>query len=309
MILFRFERVGLVLALLLLSLSSMASDAAGASNITEKFTHISPRPAQVAKTLDYLSKEHVNIPNVDFLPPGVSWDTFHRNGTIHGGHISTSLKTKLLLEESLQVIVIGGSVSCGSKLPMSTKHLIRYGNIFQEMLNAVMKPKNRLNRHSVVLHCESGATTEEWAERITSGQITRKPSLADIVLIDTSVNDIVEVENGFHTQRKFQEQMELILYALQSFPDLNIVVLGTSTRHGPWRGEIPRGDSLLSFADLCDKEEVTLLSVIDGLGPLTSKDAQLWWLYEFTSGGWRAAETKKLKITLEKGPEKRDQLY
>ena len=274
---------------------------------SEEFLPASPVPLQIAKVYDYLSKEHVHIPKVSIRPPGLSWDAFHQNGTIHEGSISPTLKAKLLLQESLEIMVIGGSVSCGSKLSTSKKHLMRYGALFQEMLNAVMKPKRGFHRHSVTVECESGATTEEWAERITSGQmtrITRRLSLVDLVVIDTSVNDIGEIENGYHTRRKFQEQMELLLYALNSFPHLNVVILGTSTRHGPWQGRLPRGDSLRDFVTLCEKDGVTLLSVIDGLGPLASKPAQLWWLYVFTSGGWRAAETQELGVMRAQGSDK-----
>ncbi len=234
------------------------------------------------------------------LPPRHTWPEFLSRGVLVQGNITSSLTRKFQAQQPLVVTAIGGSITCGTTL--DDKRGDRYATQLNNLLNDKYRdrlgagarpgPESGANANKINVHCGSGETTETWADvLLRNSNNPNHPLIADllasdIVILDTAVNDIEEVLTGWRNQNHFMKQLELLIVNLLAYPRLNIVIVGTCTRNGPWDGRVEtrHGDSLLSYIALCRKYGITVVSTVDGLGDLAvNAETRTWWSDSFTS--------------------------
>lgn len=236
--------------------------------------------------------EHNNYLMQTVLPPGHTWAEFYSRGLLGLGNITSSLARKFQAHQPLVITAMGGSITCGATLNdrRGGRYATQLNNLLEEKYQNNFGSGSNVNKINV--HCGSGETTESWVDLLLRN--SNNPShplivdllMSDIVILDTAVNDIEEVNTGWRDQNHFMKQLELLIVNLLAYPRLNIVVAGTCTREGPWDGRVEtrHGDSLLSYITLCKKYGIAVISVVDGLGDLaTNIDTRAWWLDKFTS--------------------------
>lgn len=190
--------------------------------------------------------------------------------------------------ECLSFVVIGGSVSTGHahiKPMLTMNNMMRkkvsddipngYNNSFsfflETILNDYIVTKARNCRHVVYNHAVRGVGTSFWIDRIIASKVDKSDNFishienAVAIFIDTSLN-------GW----KSNNETELLLQLIYSVnPHILIVYVGVSGTPPLHWNEEPT-NNLAKQMDILLHYNISVLSIIDGLGPFHNDNVQYW---------------------------------
>lgn len=208
------------------------------------------------------------------------------------GQLSLSTQSKLKQGKCLNILAIGGSVTCGKSedktfedrphgIPDSYHHaLLNYMNelwpaCHAEREDSLDSQTAELSNHTLTVLCEGGVAQDYWIDRIMilnnkKSEIVRG---ADIILVETSVNEVAShtsPEEMLYAQRN-TELLLLMLVNLVNQP--SVIFLGTSFQFGGkedriWRDTEPRDyDGVYAQLSVAKHYNVPYVSALDALGP------------------------------------------
>lgn len=245
-----------------------------------------------------------------------------RKATINYGSLTYETKRKIINNECLNIVVIGGSVSCfhfaqrdarwHDDFPWFDKD--GYAEKFENMLNEHM-PCNRTkmssfwkpNKHMVANHCQAATPTNVFVQKYLesksgawdAGGFGLNMKEVDLIIVETAMNDINE---GAESGRKeftdptiyIKKQTELLILLFQNISTHpSMIYLGASTRfqqlhldQNPIYGcELKNrwGDAVYIHSELTKYYDIPHVSVIDGMCPFYNEKARRWLEWYFNA--------------------------
>ena len=225
---------------------------------------------------------------------------------MHFGSLSYNTTLKLSNGECLNVLNIGGSISCGHSLhhhpdnPHGKNDA--YPTFLERYLNT-MWPCKRDNHHGV--HklsnwCYGGRPTVSWIDEVVSTRMGEPKVLfnADIILIDTSLNDLKEDMSRYSDVTKNDSEgyvkkvTELFIKILSKLPQgPSLIYVGSGTRvhdeHTPWRKKQTRtGDAVATHLPVTNYYHIPYVSIMDAMGPFVTEESLQWFSNIFTADNY-----------------------
>lgn len=151
---------------------------------------------------------------------------------------------------------------------------------------------NSQSGHVVNNHCVAAVGTDFWVDEITQAIHSKKSKLhtnlmlADIVVVETAVNDVADLRTDAHLHHSdpemqivtFTELLVNVLLSMQNRP--SIIFLGASSRV-VGHGLRLQGDSVHAHLRVTKYYDIPHVSAIDGIGPFESEDMQRWFYKVF----------------------------
>ena len=217
-----------------------------------------------------------------------------------------SISQKLDAQHCLTFTVLGGSVSCGDG--KSTTHPSRESNgksgawpaFFEKLINdrfPCYSTNNGSNVHEVLNLCEVAKGSDHWIQLFArkkdandSFKFWSAVNRTNIFLIDTSLNDLfgkgytLGVPNANRTMMQTEILIRLILMIEQAPA---VLYLGASSQSHceeskgctdwGWEGQA-RTDAVEHQLPIAKYYNVPFVSMIDALGPFTTKELLDFWL-------------------------------
>ena len=216
--------------------------------------------------------------------------SFYNKSILNLGQLSYNTTLKLSKGECLNILNIGGSISCGSST-VDNHYDHPHGkngaySIFLERQLNTLWPCTRNNEHGihkVTNWCYGGRTTASWIDAV----VGEPQSLfdTDVILVETSVNDVNEGRDQARRANESPENhikkaTELFIKILSKLPQgPSIIYVGSSTRDMTWRSPRQRtGDSVSTHLPVTNYYHIPYVSAIDALGPFVSDDSLQWFL-------------------------------
>jgi hypothetical protein len=245
-------------------------------------------------TEDAFNKAILSLGDV-WTPP---WQSLHQRLK---GHDAGSGTTGT---ECLVVMLLGGSISCAHttnlrRADAPSSMTDSFAAHFETLLNRnypcnnTARPhdfagrKKSLSKHEVHNRCEGGSGTSHWIDIVATWKSdpTDAIHMADLILIDTAVND-------YEYQHKLRGSTELLVHVLESVNDSNNISTD-SHGNGPallWISlssmsnskllstGLPenRGNSALEHLHVTTAYGISHVSVIDAFDPLDSEVKRYW---------------------------------
>ena len=221
--------------------------------------------------------------------------SFYNSSILNFGNLSYNTTLKLSNGECLNILNIGGSISCGGYTPSLKHHDSAHGIngaypiILEKYLNTMWPcmRNNQQGRHKVNNWCVGGRPTMSWVDEVVGARAGEPQVLlnADIILVETSVNDVEEgrdqalkaKESPISHLRKVTELCIKILSKLPQGP--SIIYVGSSTREKAWRSAQPRtGDSVANHLPVTNYYHIPYwyVSAIDAIGPFVTDESMHW---------------------------------
>ena len=220
--------------------------------------------------------------------------SFYNKSILNLGQLSLNTTLKLNKGECLNILNIGGSVSCGMSL--NDNHYDHphgkngaYSFFLEKQLNTLW-PCMRNHEHSlhkVTNWCVGGRTTISWVDEMVGSRMGEPEILndVDIILAETSVNDVNEgrdqaLKAKENPENHIKKATELFIRILSKLPQgPSIIYVGSSTRDMSWRSPRPRtGDSVATHLSVTNYYHIPYVSTIDALGPFVTDDSLQWFL-------------------------------
>lgn len=220
---------------------------------------------------------------------GMTAEELARSVLTPGGCLSSQRIARVIAERRCaRIVVIGGSVSCGvawnhPDMPRGKE------DAWPALLLARLEAEKPCEGGHHVLEnaCKGAVGSDYWVDWVE----VSLPELggADLVLVDTSVNDAAETT---------AKHMERLLFLLQhaSSPPPSVLVVGTSTMYRPGYPltDIPRRcaechDVLYEQAEVAKRFGVGVVSVVDALDMFATRGLD-WFIDSFLADGVRGNE-------------------
>ena len=224
--------------------------------------------------------------------------SFYNRSILNFGNLSYNTTLKMSKGECLNILNIGGSISCGGYTPSLKHHDSAHGIngaypiILEKYLNTMWPCMrgNQQGRHKVNNWCVGGRPTMSWVDEVVGARSGEPQVLlnADIILVETSVNDVEEgrdqalkaKESPVSHLRKVTELFIKILSKLPQGP--SIIYIGSSTREKAWRLPQPRtGDSVANHLPVTNYYHIPYVSTIDAIGPFVTDESMHWFTNTF----------------------------
>ena len=223
---------------------------------------------------------------------------FH-SSVLNYGSFSGRALSLLQHGQCLQIMAIGGSVTCGHCLDRNSTQLpserTAWPSALANLLNNELPCHNSsgmLSNHVVTNVCAGGWSTALWLERISASLRSNEDlhaalTTADVIIVETAVNDIEELRrHDMRASARDQPLPVLIMRATELLVNIlltldnkpSIVYLGASSR-ALWGGG-PRhsGDAILDQLEVVRLYNIPYVSAIEGLGPFTTAVGRSWFL-------------------------------
>ena len=226
---------------------------------------------------------------------------FFNRSILNFGQLSLNTTLKMNRGECLNILNIGGSVSCGMSL--NANHYDNphgkngaYSTFLEKYLNTMWPcmRDHKNSKHKVTNWCVGGRPTVSWVDEVVGSRMNEPHVLfnADIILVDTSVNDMNEgrdqaVRAKEDPDSHLKKVTELFIKILSKLPQgPSIIYVGSSTRvhgqHTTWRSTGPRtGDSVYTHLPVTNYYHVPYVSIIDSMTPFLTEESQKWFTNVF----------------------------
>lgn len=214
---------------------------------------------------------------------------------LNTGQLSPATRSKLKEGKCLNVLAIGGSVTCGKSedksfedrphgIPDAYHHaLLNYMNeqwppCKAESEDALDAVDGGASNHTLTVLCEGGVAQDYWIDRVMILNNKKSESIrtADVILVETSVNEIAthtSPEELFYAQKN-TEMLTLLLLNLINQP--SVIFLGTSFQFGGqvdriWKNTAPRDfDGVYAQLPVAKHYNIPYVSALDALGPFVT---------------------------------------
>ena len=241
--------------------------------------------------------KHLFDSNVDGMNIQYSLAFFNRS-ILNFGNLSFNTTLKMSKGECLNILNIGGSVSCGSSLLHTVHYDMPHGKqdayspILEKYLNSMWPcmRDNHSGTHMVTNWCGNGRPTASWVDEVVGTRMGEPKVLldVDIILVDTSVNDVEEGRNQANKAKEdpvnhLKKVTELFIKILSKLPQRpSLIYVGSSTRDKTWRSPRSRtGDSVAVHLPVTNYYHVPYVSTMDALGPFVTDESLQWFLNAF----------------------------
>ena len=246
----------------------------------------------VRSDYDYYKKsKHFTEPsiiegmNIQYNP------SFLNKSVLNFGNLYFNTTLKMSKGECLNILNIGGSISGGGSAqnhhdnPQGSYGA--YPTILERYLNSMWPcmRDNQRGTHKVTNWWAGGRPTISWVDEIVGARMGQPEILlqADIILVETSVNDVEEGRDQAVKAREdpvshLRKVTELFIKILSQIPQGPcIIYVGSSTREKAWRLPQPRtGDSVANHLPVTNYYHVPYVSTIDAIGPFVTDESLHW---------------------------------
>jgi len=222
------------------------------------------------------------------------------------GELSENTAIKLSSRKCLRFVVLGGSVSCGYSTNKTdpgrpSGKQDSWPAFLQSYLDADLPcvDDGSASTHLVDNLAVYAKSSSHWLDVVSVGlrnrnELGKAISSADIVVVETAVNDIFDLGVGtnegriFDTDLRIRRYTELLYFILLSYPNQpSLIWLGASTRtqkKEPWNGTIPRlTDAVHAHLAVTKPHRIPHVSAVDGLGPFQTSETKQWFNFKFRS--------------------------
>jgi len=216
------------------------------------------------------------------------------------GSLSRKVIKKIMNNECLHFQVFGGSVSAGNtcciitSLEEKPSFHTAYPHSFIGLMNTYLPCNN--GSHTINVIAEGGMHTGSWMNQIISKEkhVIQSILEADIIIMDTTVNDIAEgleqkemlaKEQKYYTHEiddktRLEARIEILIHMFIRYnPQVSILWLGTSSRiNWDQNGNpvIVRGDSNDAIQEVLRYYDIPHINVINGIGPFITPKQKHW---------------------------------
>lgn len=222
--------------------------------------------------------------------------TMLRKATINYGSLTYETRLKIVNNECLNIVVIGGSVSCYRTLSVYSDG---YADKFEKLLNhhfpcnrTIESERFKQPRHTVVNHCQHAMPTDVFVQKYLESRAIGWDEKgfgadlkeSDLIVVETAVNDIHEgAQHGLHFSdpkiyvKKQTELLILLFQNISSHPSL--IYLGSSTRtKAPFgcSSATRNGDAVVIHSEITKYYNVPHISLVDGMCPFSDERSIRW---------------------------------
>ena len=218
-------------------------------------------------------------------------DSLVRSALLNAGQGLVKVSTKLVKRLCINILVLGGSVSCGSQaggyLYSWPHRLVERLNIERPCVNA----SGDSARHQLWNHCRGGVGSDFWVGKLQEmrfgGGESQVLNETDLVLLDTAINDTCDIaSDGQSNARTWHDWHHLgeakLAYRVQSLTEI-IIMLSRSLPSSPdvvytemsWTTMFPNYRNTTSDLQnaVCKVHNVPYISSVAALSPrLTAAD-------------------------------------
>lgn len=147
----------------------------------------------------------------------------------------TKLKTRIHSHEIVNIIIIGGSLTCGSCLPNAYNvyhpDCPEYmTGAYPELLAILLRQESKNSRIIMQNLCERGVGTNVWINRLLEWRQNQSHPVmyADLIIVETAVNDATERDYvpiyGVPEHNHLTQETEVLLSLLLSLPSTPLVM-------------------------------------------------------------------------------------